>query len=65
MCNEYHYTIDQLLGSSENPRMITQYHFTSWPDHGVPEYGSPILAFHRRIRQEYKPSKGPIVVHCR
>ena len=22
--------------------MITQHHFTSWPDHGVPEYGTAI-----------------------
>ena len=35
--------------------------FTSWPDHGVPECGTSILAFHRRIRMEYKPSEG---THC-
>ena len=55
----------QVLGTSEYPRLITQYHFTSWPDHGVPEYGTPILAFHRRIRKDYKPSLGPMLVHCR
>ena len=55
----------KLLGSSEYPHLVTQYHFTSWPDHGVPEYGTPILAFHRHIKQEYKPSQGPMVVHCR
>ena len=54
--------LHQLSGSSsEYPRMITHYHFTSWPDHGVPEYGTPILAFHRRIRKDYKPCKG---THC-
>ena len=45
--------------------MITQYHFTSWPDHGVPEYATPILAYHRRIKKDHKPSKGPLIVHCR
>ena len=45
--------------------MITQYHFTSWPDHGVPEYATPILVYHRRIKRNHKPSKGPMVVHCR
>ena len=45
--------------------MITQYHFTSWPDHGVPEYATPILAYHRRIKKDHKPSKGPMIVHCR
>uniref|UniRef100_A0A1X7U8U7 protein-tyrosine-phosphatase n=1 Tax=Amphimedon queenslandica TaxID=400682 RepID=A0A1X7U8U7_AMPQE len=44
--------------------MITQYHFTSWPDHGVPEYATSILQFHRRIKNEYKPTKGPMLVHC-
>ena len=45
--------------------MITQYHFTSWPDHGVPEYATSILQFHRRIKNEYKPTKGSMLVHCR
>ena len=45
--------------------MITQYHFTSWPDHDVPEYATSILAYHRRIKKDYNPSQGPMVVHCR
>uniref|UniRef100_A0A1X7U806 Uncharacterized protein n=1 Tax=Amphimedon queenslandica TaxID=400682 RepID=A0A1X7U806_AMPQE len=53
-----------LLGSDQPPLMITQYHFTSWPDHGVPEYATSILQFHRRIKNEYKPTKGPMLVHC-
>ena len=55
----------QLQESSEFPRMITQYHFASWPDHGVPEYATPILAYHRRIKKDHRPSKGPMIVHCR
>ena len=39
----------QLTGSSERPLKVTQFHFTAWPDHGVPEYATPILAFHKRI----------------
>ena len=54
----------QLPGISEEAFPLSQYHFTSWPDHGVPEYATPILAFHRRIKEEYSPS-GPMVVHCR
>ncbi|XP_019857589.1 PREDICTED: receptor-type tyrosine-protein phosphatase epsilon-like [Amphimedon queenslandica] len=53
-----------LLGSDQPPLLITQYHFTSWPDHGVPEYATSILQFHRRIKNEYKPTKGPMLVHC-
>ena len=44
---------------------MTQYHFTAWPDHGVPDYATPILAFHRRVRAQHHPSRGPMVVHCR
>ena len=55
----------QLEGSSEYPRMVTQYHFTSWPDHDVPEYATSILTYPRRITKDHKPSNGPMVVHCR
>ncbi len=41
-----------------------QFHFTTWPDHGVPDYATPILAFHRRVKSQHKPSKGPLLVHC-
>ena len=44
---------------------VTQFHFTAWPDHGVPEYATPILAFHKKIKKHHKPSKGAILVHCR
>ena len=55
----------QLQGSSEHSRVVTHYHFTSWPDHDVPEYATSILTYHHRISRDYKPSKGPMVVHCR
>ncbi len=42
----------------------TQFHFTTWPDHGVPEYATPILAFHHRVKSQHKPSRGPLLVHC-
>ena len=55
----------QLPGYSSEVLSVTQYHFTSWPDHGVPEYATPILTFHRyrRVKQEHKPSQGPMLVH--
>ena len=55
----------QLTGSSERALKVTQFHFTAWPDHGVPEYATPILAFHKKIKKHHKPSKGAILVHCR
>ncbi|XP_077981240.1 receptor-type tyrosine-protein phosphatase epsilon-like isoform X2 [Glandiceps talaboti] len=45
-------------------REIKQFHFTVWPDMGVPQYPSAVLSFLRRIRA-YNPSNaGPLVVHC-
>ena len=56
----------QLPGSSgHRPLSITQYHFTAWPDHGVPDYATPILAFHRRVKSKHNPRRGPLLVHCR
>ena len=46
-------------------KKVTQFHFTSWPDHGVPEYAGPLLAYQHRIKAKYRPSKGPLLVHCR
>lgn len=45
-------------------RVITQLHFTSWPDFGVPEEASSILKFVRHVRGHVTPTQGPMVVHC-
>ncbi|XP_065434756.1 receptor-type tyrosine-protein phosphatase S isoform X8 [Chrysemys picta bellii] len=50
-------------GSSEK-REVRQFQFTAWPDHGVPEYPTPFLAFLRRVKTCNPPDAGPIVVHC-
>ena len=45
-------------------RSVTQFHFTSWPDFGVPQEASAMLKFVRRVRDSVEPSHGPMVVHC-
>ncbi|XP_032884717.1 receptor-type tyrosine-protein phosphatase F isoform X9 [Amblyraja radiata] len=50
-------------GSSEK-REVRQFQFMAWPDHGVPEYPTPILAFLRRVQTCNPPDAGPMVVHC-
>ncbi|XP_005993866.1 receptor-type tyrosine-protein phosphatase S isoform X1 [Latimeria chalumnae] len=50
-------------GSTEK-REVRQFQFTAWPDHGVPEYPTPFLAFLRRVKTCNPPDAGPIVVHC-
>ncbi|XP_027875937.1 receptor-type tyrosine-protein phosphatase S isoform X10 [Xiphophorus couchianus] len=50
-------------GSSER-REVRQFQFTTWPDHGVPEYPTPFLNFLRRVKACNPPDAGPIIVHC-
>uniref|UniRef100_A0A8C5R8W7 protein-tyrosine-phosphatase n=1 Tax=Leptobrachium leishanense TaxID=445787 RepID=A0A8C5R8W7_9ANUR len=53
----------QKKGSHEI-REIRQFHFTSWPDHGVPCYATGLLGFVRQVKFLNPPDAGPITVHC-
>uniref|UniRef100_A0AAY4CYE0 Receptor-type tyrosine-protein phosphatase kappa n=1 Tax=Denticeps clupeoides TaxID=299321 RepID=A0AAY4CYE0_9TELE len=45
-------------------REIRQFHFTGWPDHGVPYHATGLLGFVRRVKAKSPANAGPIVVHC-
>lgn len=42
-----------------------QFHYTAWPDHGVPDTVSPILELIQKARKLQPNEKTPIIVHCR
>ncbi|XP_056326044.1 receptor-type tyrosine-protein phosphatase mu-like [Danio aesculapii] len=45
-------------------REISQFHFTGWPDHGVPYHATGLLGFVRRVKAKTHTNAGPIAVHC-
>uniref|UniRef100_A0A7N6A887 protein-tyrosine-phosphatase n=1 Tax=Anabas testudineus TaxID=64144 RepID=A0A7N6A887_ANATE len=46
------------------PRLVTQLHFTSWPDFGVPFTPIGMLKFLKKVKAVNPSYAGPIVVHC-
>uniref|UniRef100_A0A8C6T5Z9 Receptor-type tyrosine-protein phosphatase epsilon n=1 Tax=Neogobius melanostomus TaxID=47308 RepID=A0A8C6T5Z9_9GOBI len=46
------------------PRLVTQLHFTSWPDFGVPFTPIGMLKFLKKVKSINPSYAGPIVVHC-
>eukprot|EP00117_Sycon_ciliatum_P022357 scpid935/ scgid0353/ Receptor-type tyrosine-protein phosphatase S; Receptor-type tyrosine-protein phosphatase sigma len=50
-----------------NVREVRQFHFTVWPDHGVPAHATPLINYLKRLRAyhpiDHKPQV-PIIVHC-
>ena len=49
----------------DDDRVIKQFHFTAWPDHGVPSHPTPLLSLVRHTFSANRESVGPMVVHCR
>ena len=58
----------------QNRRIVRHYHYTAWPDHGVPSHPTSMLSFIRQVVSyvdvtrvtvsEAKKLDGPVVVHC-
>ncbi|XP_038111113.1 receptor-type tyrosine-protein phosphatase N2 isoform X1 [Culex quinquefasciatus] len=44
-------------------RTVTQFHFLSWPQSGVPTSAKALLDFRRKVNKSYRGRSCPIVVH--
>lgn len=44
-------------------RTVTQFHFLTWPQMGVPASAKPLLEFRRKVNKSYRGRSCPIVVH--
>lgn len=55
----------QLPEGCKAPRLVSQLHFTSWPDFGVPFTPIGMLKFLKKVKALNPAHAGPIVVHCR
>ncbi|VDI43613.1 Hypothetical predicted protein, partial [Mytilus galloprovincialis] len=49
--------------TNEKERKIHHFHFTQWPDHGVPD-SIKLVSFYRKVKIEKCYQNGPMVVHC-
>ncbi|KAK2713833.1 hypothetical protein QYM36_009647 [Artemia franciscana] len=67
--NESHFpdwTISEFrMSRGDVSRVIRHFHFTTWPDFGVPEPPTTLVRFVRAFRDRVGPESKPIVVHCR
>ncbi|XP_055365802.1 receptor-type tyrosine-protein phosphatase eta [Betta splendens] len=47
-------------------RLVRQFHFTAWPDHGVPETTELLISFRHLVREhmDQYSKHSPTVVHC-
>ncbi|XP_062868350.1 receptor-type tyrosine-protein phosphatase alpha [Trichomycterus rosablanca] len=52
------------LSGKKPQRSVTQFHFTSWPDFGVPFTPIGMLKFLKKVKTCNPQYAGPIVVHC-
>nr|XP_036874707.1 receptor-type tyrosine-protein phosphatase eta isoform X2 [Manis javanica] len=58
------FTVKNIRTSESHP--LRQFHFTSWPDHGVPDATDLLINFRYLVRDYMRqsPPESPVLVHC-
>lgn len=53
--------------NTSEERTVKHFHFTAWPDHGVPQGTEVLIQFRGLVRQHIESAEtgAPTVVHCR
>jgi protein tyrosine phosphatase len=52
------------LVARQRPHQVTQYHYTEWPDFGVPASPKPLVDLVHLLRSELKGSNTICLIHC-
>lgn len=65
-CQYPDWTISELkVSRGDVTRTVRHFHFTTWPDFGVPEPPSTLVKFVKAFREKVYPSNNhPIIAHC-
>ena len=69
--NEYDDAVDEANSSEESTsgefdeeRTVCQFHYSAWPDHGIPLQVKPLLEMVRLIRDCQASETLPVLIHC-
>ncbi|XP_030837358.1 receptor-type tyrosine-protein phosphatase epsilon-like [Strongylocentrotus purpuratus] len=52
------------MRKGDDYRTVTQFHFTEWPDKGVPKHTSSLLQFIKEVRADHGQNTHPLIIHC-
>ncbi|XP_065202052.1 tyrosine-protein phosphatase 10D-like [Planococcus citri] len=68
LLNDTHYPdwviSEFIMCRGDQQRMLRHFHFTTWPDFGVPNPPQTLIRFVRTFRERIGPDQRPVVVHC-
>uniref|UniRef100_A0A915IZN6 Uncharacterized protein n=1 Tax=Romanomermis culicivorax TaxID=13658 RepID=A0A915IZN6_ROMCU len=50
--------------TSQETRTVTQFHFLTWPENGLPASTKSLLDFRRKVNKSFRGRSCPIILHC-